>query len=175
MRRFIAVDLETSGLDPERHEIIEVGVVGQGRVLESLREEFSLPFDEQRADPRALEINGYGYREFAPEASPAYVAGWLSWALYDAHIVGKNPSFDAGFLKALLERHGRKPTWHHRLVDVGALAWGHYNARHPDNPWPQPPNVDKVADLLGIPNEGLHTALGDAEWAWRVFRHVVPE
>lgn len=53
-------DLETTGLDPARHEIIQIAAVAIGSGWEE-REEFEVKmnFDKAKADPRALEINSY--------------------------------------------------------------------------------------------------------------------
>jgi DNA polymerase III epsilon subunit-like protein len=185
-RLFAAVDLETSGLDPAKHEIIEVGVVLElprlgGALYDSIVVEqhtFSLPFDVARADAKALELNGWGTRPFPPERDPAWAAGFMSAVLADKYIVGKNPQFDVGFLAALLARYGLKPTWHHRLVDVGMLAWGYSSGVETycmGQVWPQPPNSEKVAELVNVdwPENERHTALADAQWAYDVFRMVV--
>lgn len=178
MPRFVAVDIETSGLDPDWYDIIEVGLVvetdtGVDRI------EFSLPFDLSSADDRALEINGYGQRAFAPRVDDVAKQVGLTYPLLDGvHIIGKNPSFDVGFLKPLFQNHGyMNPPWHHRLIDVGMLAWGWYNAfGEVTQTWQEyPPNSECVAELVGVPLPTTrHTALADAEWAYDVFRKIVP-
>lgn len=179
MRPFVAVDVETSGLDPRVHELIEVGLVfeedaGTEQVT------FSLPFEPELASVDALRINGWDRRgsrtEFPDRMESVAAAELLHERLHDVHLVGKNPTFDAAFLAAFIDSEiGAPPPWHHRLVDVGALAWGWYCAG-PEK-WTQPPNVAKVAEMMGIPiyDEVRHTALGDAAWAYRVFRTIVPQ
>ena len=133
MRGFVAVDIETTGLDPLHHEVIEVGmIIDLPDHPEVYPVEFSLAFDENKADPEALAVNGWGSREFAPLINPRDAALVLHENLDDVHIVGKNPTFDAGFLEVFLKRHGYQRNWHHRLVDVGSLFWGWYNAIHDD-------------------------------------------
>jgi DNA polymerase III epsilon subunit-like protein len=180
MRSFIAVDVETSGLDPERHDIVEFALVklvdGTPNTMAG-----SLPITPELADPQAMEVNGYGLRELALLLDPNAAAGIIAGATEYCHLVGKNPSFDAAFLRRLLERWGYTPKWHHRMVDVGALAWGWWQGQIYegwDRPeWSYPPNTDEVAKIVGIPREtvnGFHTAPLDAEWAWQVFAEVCP-
>ena len=193
MRRLVAVDVETTGLDPVKHELIEVGLVfrtGQDPSdadAPTREESFSLAFDVEAADPKALEVNGYGKRNFARLVNPVYAAGFLRSILDDAHLVGKNPQFDGAFLAAFIAKagpHTKTPPWHHRMVDVGTLAWGWYNGvelggRNEDplteDFWDTPPNVEQTAKLLGVPlPEGdAHTALGDARWAFKAMEKVV--
>lgn len=174
MRKFVAVDVETSGLNPEVYELIEVGLV----IPDRGEFEFSVPFDESRASLKALEVNGWGKRQFAPQVDPVYLCGFLQSVLNDVHLVGKNPSFDAGFLWAFIRKHSPfpadSPPWHHRLVDVGCLAWG-WDCSREIPPWSQPPNVSKVAEMMDIPlpSDEAHTALGDARWACKVFSRIM--
>jgi DNA polymerase III epsilon subunit-like protein len=187
MRGFTYVDVETSGLVAGHHEIIEFAVITEigdrSKVYTG-----ALPFDMDRASPEALEVNGYGKREFPREVSGQVAASRIYEMTDDRHLVGKNPGFDAGFLEEFLALYGGKPNWHHRLVDIGALAWGYYNGRSAfgrggptDIAVPsrlEPPNTDETAELMGIPrpltNEGYHCALYDAAWAQEVFRSIVP-
>lgn len=161
MGRLVSVDLETSGLDSSKHEVIEVGLVFEkDQQVETV--EFSLPFDIRRADPRALEINGWGKRVFPDNMDRARAVGYLQIVLNDAHILGKNPCFDAGFLTELFRQYGARPVWHHRLVDVGSVAMGAYRQR-------EVPNTERVEELTGMPLEGRHGALNDAKWVWDTF------
>ena len=161
MRPFVAVDIETTGLDPNKHEVIEVGLVS-----EQGHETFSLEFNPELADPKALEVNGWGQRSFPECYEVVYAQDVLNDWLTGVHLVGKNPQFDAAFL----ERYLGKAVWHHRLVDVGSMAWGWYLSD--GNVWEQPPNVAKVAEMVNIPIRNQHTALDDAKWAWDVFHYI---
>lgn len=168
MGHLVAVDLETSGLDPAIHEIIEVGVVWRmpGR-LDTATMEFALQFDESRADPKALEVNGWGKREFGPTVDKQWAREFLMELLDDAHVVGKNPIFDLSFLQRfLLLKTGEKP-WHHRTVDIGAVCMGRFRLL-------DPPNTEAVESLTGIriPENKRHSALADAQWAWDVLHWI---
>lgn len=173
MGHLVAVDLETSGLDPNVHEIIEVGLVWQGTHKDRLfQREFTLEFDESKADPAALEINGWGKREFGPTVDEKWAVEFLAELLDDAHLVGKNPaSFDAQFLRAFFKKHGwtfgDKPMWHHRMVDIGNVVMGRFRLL-------EPPNTAAVEDITGIriPENKRHSALADARWAWDVLHYL---
>jgi len=198
--RYVSIDLETGGLDPTLHPITEVGLVIESyeyadhmdRPARIEEVTFSLPFDTTACSPEALDIQRYyerrGLNDYPPQWTAGRAAGFLHEVLDGAHLVGKNPSFDAGFVETLCRSFGLTPTWHHRLVDVGALYWGYHNGlyRHylgtvEDLPreiitLDDPPNSAKVAELSGIalPEDTRHAALVDASWAYRVFRKVVP-
>lgn len=186
MRRFVAVDLETTGLDSDQDQIIEVGLAGEHPDGDYFEQTYTLPFHEDYAHPEALAVNGWGKRPFPAMWTEYESVAFLAHVLNDVHIVGKNPQFDVGFLKVEFAVQDVATVWHHRLVDVGPLAWGWKSAHDQAYGEPltiQPPDVDDVANMLGIPRETVgnnstgeqwHTALMDARWAYRVFREIVP-
>lgn len=166
MPRLAFVDLETSGLYPVEHEIIEIGAILEvdGEVVDEFT--CSLPFDAARAHPRALEVNGWGRRPF-PER-------WSSWdALVrvddmtsGAFVVGNCPWFDDAFLKVWFAGHGVTPRWHYHLVDVENLIAGKLGLRPP---W----NSETVSEAVGVPVPvDQHTALADARWTRDLYHAV---
>jgi len=79
--RLVFVDCETTGLDPELHDIWEVSAweawpeAGGGYSLDAYGPRtWQLPVPEAKAaqaDPRALDIGGYWQRRWRPSDSPA--------------------------------------------------------------------------------------------------------
>ena len=110
----VYIDTETTGLDPDRHEVWELayavdnGPILSGVVAHSLR----------YADPTALAMNGYNDRGVVPV--PSDVESICRSALDGATLVAANPAFDASFLRA---RWGVTP-WRYRMLDVEAYAMG---------------------------------------------------
>ena len=109
-KKLAFIDLETTGLSPKKHEILEIGYIlaeqvpqeGRGPVLRIL-ETFDTKVAPERigeADPTALKINGYneeGWRGAMPlEKALRYLAEKTSGAI----VVGHNVDFDLGFLRA---------------------------------------------------------------------------
>ena len=189
MRRFVAVDLETTGVNPYQDYIVEVGLAGESPHTGSyFEEEFSLDFPEEAMSAGAAAVNGWGKRQFAGILIPPAAEELLRTALTDVHIVGKNPNFDESFLRFWWNQHQRNEPvpWHHRMVDVGTLAWGSDCAAKGFNAdcFPLPPNVEDVERMTGIMRETVrgrkakgeyHSALCDARWAYQVFRSIVPK
>lgn len=166
MKPWIVVDIETSGLDPLVHEVIEIGMVSH------MGEEWecSLPFDLNKASPKALEVNGWGTREFAPLVQPMEAINMLHKLFYNTGvlIVASPAHFDVGFLGALCSNHTFQPPWGHRsVIDLKSFACARLGVL-------TDLKNSEIARLFDIPEpEDKHTALADARWTARLFRAVL--
>ncbi|MEK7477748.1 MAG: 3'-5' exonuclease, partial [Patescibacteria group bacterium] len=120
------IDLETTGLDPVKHEIIEIGCIlarqvgreGQGPAIEVI-EEFDLrvkPEHLETSDPESLRINGYNEMDwlFAVDLGSAMKA--VSDKTDGAILVAQNVAFDWLFLeKAFVKTSVPNKMDYHRL------------------------------------------------------------
>lgn len=156
----IYLDTETTGLDPRVHEAYEVAWSAEPT---DLMQRLILPHDISRADPDALEFNGYHERGISQErvATREDIA-LLHEALQGKTLVCANPPFDRAFLSNLFHRFGLEPEpWHYRSLDVESVAGLVLGER-------TPPSMKRIVARLndeydaGIP-EGDHTAMGDVE------------
>ena len=110
----IYIDVETTGLDPERHEVIEIGWVDGDR-----SGRYIVPHIGITADPDALRINKYNERNLGTAPCGTSRTGSPTWRTdWRKDSGGCNPRFDAAFLSRLF---GREP-WHYRLLDVQSYA-----------------------------------------------------
>lgn len=163
--RIAIVDIETSGLDPERHEIWEVALI-----VDDHEYEWMVQPSLKTAEPMALRVNRYYQRRpgnVSMWANPFTVATTVARLTDGRHLVGAVPSFDASFLDRFLRRHGECPTWSHRLVCVETLAAGYLRML--------PEGLRKMAEKLGlvVDEDTHHTALGDCRLARDVFEAVM--
>jgi len=110
----------------------------------------------ETADPKALQLNGYAANPGRWSTAPT-IAEVLPTVLehLDACIMaGHNVYFDKGFLDAAHKRiHGAGLSFYH-CFDTVTLAMEHL-------PGLDRFNLNACCDLLGISNEGAHTALAD--------------
>jgi DNA polymerase III epsilon subunit-like protein len=184
------VDTETTGLDPDRHEIWEVGLI----LPDGAEHRWFLPVDLGRADARALAIGRFHDRYPKPSYGPrphivdgvtdlddfAYEFAELTRG---RHLVGAVVSFDAERLSKLLRANGACPEWHYHLIDVEALAVGYLAGTRGttdddtsvENLVTPPWKSDQLTEALGIhvPEAEKHTALGDARWAKAIYEAVM--
>jgi DNA polymerase III epsilon subunit-like protein len=178
------VDTETTGLDPERHEIWEVGLI----LPDGSEHEWTLPVDLARADPKSLAMNGYHERHGGWDYDIVETAeikrgfaNTFATLTRGLHLAGANVSFDADRLWRLLRANHQCPMWHYHLIDVEVLAVGKIAQLHPRDvpealavrtpPW-------KHTDLvraLGIDPDSFdrHSAIGDARMAKATYEAVM--
>lgn len=146
----VYLDTETTGLDPQLHEVWEIAfAIDDGPIMSS-----TVSHGLRNADPKALEINRYNDRvdrrklAYPRVAAMEFEAGVLR-ALEGSTLVGANPAFDAGFLQS---RWGERP-WKYRLLDVEAYAM-------PFLGLDEPKGLAYIAEQLGVTAPD-HTAAAD--------------
>lgn len=118
----IFLDCETTGLDPSRHTIWEIGFAIDDEDIQAAVVTHSLV----GVDADALEVGNYWARMMEPFSAfegsiwEDELKNRLTAYGDDICLVGANPRFDAEFLRV---RWGFEP-WHYRLLDVESYAIG---------------------------------------------------
>jgi hypothetical protein len=174
------IDTETTGLDPDRHEIWEVAAI-----IDDFEWVWQLPVDLKLAEPSALRIGRYHERTVIPfqatrrafgeqpsgetvAMEPRWFAGQFAKLTAGRHLVGAVVSFDEERLRKLLFANGECPEWHYHIVDCEALAAGKLGV---EPPW----DSYELSRSVGVDPLAFdkHTALGDAKWARAIYRAVM--
>jgi len=175
LSRIVVVDLETSGLDPVRHGILEIGACFLANP-DMEGSHFEMKVRLHRAldwTAEALAVNG---RDRAGLYDPALVSerdalqALFAWAgpgplVLAGMNVGK---FDLAFLSAAMARHPevRWPKLGHRTLDMHsvALAWAAQNGKEVDVTRLSTESTDAIYLMLGLPEEPKpHRALTGAQ------------
>ena len=181
------IDVETTGLDPQRHEVTELAVVFDAHWLNTTAAPWTRrvnvmgdtavyttkvkPARLDQADPIALQVNGFNAYEWgsAPSASAVapIVAELLGRNAANPVIVGHNVQFDISFLSALLRQGGVTEQLSHRAVDTYTLAFEHLAPCGLDSL-----SLDNIRRFLDLPTQGAHRALKDALDARLVYKQL---
>ena len=168
------VDVETTGLRPGYHEVIQVGAIRTTPDGKSVKEKYVAkiaPAFISRAEPKALEVNGYTPELWAPEhCTPAGTVALDLLAIgRDTTFAAHNAAFDDNFLGAFLEGLRVSRPWGYHLIDTQTLAQllnkrvldiGGYS-------------LDKIAAHFGWPRSEKHDALEDAELARKTYLEAI--
>jgi DNA polymerase III epsilon subunit-like protein len=161
------IDTETTGLNPVYHEIIEIAILvesvlpdGTGTIVSSWATKIS-PERIDRADAKALEVNGYTPEAWAGAPRFGEVAPQIAELLASGSLVcGHNVGFDVAFISAsfALIGSGSKVRIPYHKLDTVTLAYAAWNGAGTGPGL----SLDKLRKHLGIPMEGAHSALKDA-------------
>lgn len=190
--RYISIDIETTGLDPERCQILEIGAVIEDwkkPILQLPTFQCFVQHEEYRGQPRALLMNSRILKILTnPEyLTPLDTAHHQEYHIFQSHMVydhfakwlvandfsdgkitvaGKNfGSFDLQFLKHLPNFQLIASRFRHRFIDPAMLYW------EPDDI--VPPNTKECLIRAGMPVEITHEAVGDAQQVIKLIRHHV--
>ncbi|MDW8060308.1 MAG: exonuclease domain-containing protein [Thermomicrobium sp.] len=163
-RSFVALDVETTGLRPSRHRVIEIGAVRyeQGRCVER----FAVLVNPHRRLPGYIvRLTGIRDDDLVTAVPFAEVAAALRRFLGTSVVVGYNVGFDLDFLDFEFRRIGQGPLANPAL-DVLPLARQLLagNGRY---------DLDSVCRAVGIERTTRHRALPDAEATAELYLRLV--
>lgn len=159
--RFVVFDLETTGLDPSRDEIIEIGAIRVNR--DSIHHEtFQMLVKPTQVVPAKItSLTGITQAMLDAEGVPIEEAlpAFLDF-VGDLRLVAYNAEFDMGFLTSAAARQSR--TIHNPVscaLKMARRAWSERSSY-------------RLADLAkdgNLSNHDAHRALGDSERALIVY------
>jgi DNA polymerase III epsilon subunit-like protein len=167
----IVLDIETTGLDPKRHSIIEVGAIDFYNPTNYFNEKCQIWIGAE-VDLSALEVNGFTLNEIQDQiiTQEELISNFKIWtdSIEDKTIAGQNVDFDINFLIESTKRFGQNFNWGKRKVDQHSIAYAHYLKRNI-----KPPLKDGISNLdgdtimnyVGLPPEPRpHRALNGAKY-----------
>ena len=154
---YAIVDVETTGLNPNYHEMIDIGIIIVNQKLEIKGQYYSkvLPNFPDRIDSMAKHINGFDLKRWAQEEAISEEDLIEGMSIFLDNYAGKpifiafNSWFDSGFVRNLLNEYDYKfnDWFDYRVLDIPsiALACGYF---------PTTPDFnEKLATLLEVQPE----------------------
>jgi DNA polymerase III epsilon subunit family exonuclease len=164
---FVAIDVETTGLDPRRDAVVSLAAIPfvHGQPTQG----FVTLVDPGRAIPPAsTRIHGIDDRRVRGAPSIADVLPNVDDALAGRIVVGHDVAFDLTVLA-----HARRVL---SRAEPGCIALDTHRlavALHPS--WRRHAELESLAERLGIGVVGRHTADGDACLAGRILMALLPQ
>lgn len=158
---YLSIDIETTGLDPEHDQILEIGAVyDDGKELKMFRKIAKL--ERVSGSPFAMHLNSSLLKEMisnAPELSVNPVKdlnNWLNHLFYNTNLEGKPITLAgkniANFDLKFLLKAGFNYPYRHRIIDIGSVYFSDFY---------YVPSLDEINQLLGL-GPVKHNALDDA-------------
>ncbi len=154
-RIYVSLDLETTGLEPERDAIIEVGAV-KFRGDEVLETWSTLVRPERPIPYRIRRLTGIEQEEADAAPSVANVVARLASFVRDYPVVGHNIGFDLSFLRQRGLLLTNQPVDTFELAGILVPHASRYS-------------LTRLADELEVLSDGAHRALADAETTRKLF------
>jgi DNA polymerase III epsilon subunit-like protein len=173
---FAFLDCEFGGLDPELHDITEIGViVTDARLAESIEREWKVIARADRVTPSSIEISGYDAAVWAKEAVPVRQALTELAELLPTGCkvvpAGQNVRMDVAFLERAYKNCGIAWPFDYHVIDLATLffAWSLVAGEKVEAL-----SLRQAATRAGLAqNKVAHRALADARLTLETFRHYV--
>lgn len=177
----IALDVETTGLEPERCSIVSLGAVDTDEPENQFYDECGV-WDGAHISDEAIAINGFtreeltnGEKKSEAELIKAFVA-WATDRPQNKTLIAQNVSFDHDFVRAACKRAGVEFPFAKRTIDIHTLTWLHMTKQGlpvPVGNGHSLINLDFALRYCGIPEEPRpHNALTGALSHAEVFMRI---
>ena len=165
------IDIETTGFDIERQEIVEIGCVivkQDNGVVGEIVDEFEIKIKPQRineADPEALAINGYNEAAWMFALDLPQAIEHFAEKPKECIMVAHNIAFDYSFIAKAFAVTGVENKMFYAKMDTISYAY----AKLGNNPVVTRYSLGALCTHYGITNENAHTALADARATYEMY------
>jgi len=190
------IDTETTGLNPEWHEMIQICILPLDSNIQPRRDVLPfyielIPEHPERADPKAMEINRLSFAKIAQrgldrEKAKDVFEEWaqklkLPQTKYGKKKqilpLGQNYPFDMGFIKAWLGHEMYNQYFHYGFRDTKIVAT-YLNDRAAMHAEKIPFNklsLGSLAKKLNVTHEKAHDALSDCQTTAEIYRQFLKQ
>lgn len=171
---FAFIDVETTGLDRDKHEIIEIAAViakyrdGIFTVVDELDLKIQ-PQNIETADPQALRVNGYNEADWIFAVSLEDAMKSFSEKTDGAVFVAHNATFDHGFIESAFKKTNVPDKMHYHRLDSMSIAFAVLNLNGDAGRL----SLGALCEKYGIENKKAHSAFADAYATYEVFKAIM--
>ena len=165
-RPVVWLDTETTGLDENKHEIIEICLYCETDPERCLTVKVQ-PEHIERADRIALQVNGYAPWKWKHAVAWSKVGPDVNEMLKDAIVAGQNVDFDMRHINASLKRLGINADHGRHKIELSTLSYEYLVPMGLEGL-----ELHAVCDFLGIPNEGAHGAKADVMRSLQAYKTI---
>ncbi len=174
-KKLAFIDIETTGTNPFKHEILEIGCLiarqNDDGTFEAV-EEFEVkvqPEHIETAEPEALRINGYDESQWLFAHTLEESLKLLNQKLGgSATMIAHNITFDYSFIINAYSRLGMEDPFFHKY-DTLTMALMKFK----DEEDMQRLSLRALCERFNIKNDKAHTALADVRATFEVFKKLM--
>lgn len=187
----IFLDIETTGLDPNRHRAIDIAFqiinLSTGKLTGNYQSIVRQPREIwDRCDPVSLEINGFTWEQVCTGKDPAVVGQEIIQLLTQLKtergqsvFICQNPAFDRGFFTHFVDVYTQERLqWPYHWLDLASMYWAlkAKNVAQHGVPFPARMNLSKneIAKTFNLPEEERpHRAMKGVEHLMMCYQVVL--
>jgi len=172
------VDTETTGLNPDVHELIEIGLVLVSQEWHgdapsfAVLEEFEIKIKPERiedADPVSLRVNGYNEEEWKDAGTLSDAMELFASKTEGVIMVGHNVAFDSAFIEKAFRIAGIASKMHYHRLDTISIAFAKLHLNETIDKY----SLHYLCGRFGIMNEQSHRALPDARATFALYKKLM--
>jgi DNA polymerase-3 subunit epsilon/oligoribonuclease len=166
----IFLDIETTGLDPQRHCPLDIAIQIVDLTEMCLKGEYhsGITISNEKwlqHDPASIQINGFSWEKTISGASIAMIkkeiiAFFKQYGITrgEAFFICQNPAFDRGFFNHIIDVYTQESLlWPYHWLDLASMYWVRYMDQHigTGTPIPLQTNLSKnsIAKFYDLPEE----------------------
>lgn len=173
LRRPLAItDVETTGLDYQLHEIIEIGLIMADQKTLKVLDEWSVKIKPRKiktAAEQALKVAGYNKLDWLGAVTLKEAMEVYSKKTKNAIFVAQNSFFDWAFLSEAFKATGVEDYTDYHRVDLFTIGWSRSRELHGLKKF----TLKEMCQYFNIEPEPLpHRALNGARKALEVLRRL---
>mgnify|MGYP001597431851 FL=1 len=177
----IVIDVETTGVYPEKNSIVSIGAVDFSKPENQFYEECRV-WEGADITLGALSINGFTEEQITEPNKMSLeeaVKKFINWTeeIEERTFAGENPNFDKSFLEDSLKRYKMDYRVGHRIIDLHSLSYAHHLKRGlipPAKNGRTDLNLNKTLVYVGLPSEPKsHNALTGAKMEAEAFSRLI--
>ncbi len=187
----IFLDLETNGLNPFKHKVLEIAFkiveMMSGDLVDSYCSiVFQTQQEWQNSDLMSLQINGFSWEDVSTGLPSQDVSQQIQKCFAKNKIkrgkavfICQNPSFDRPFFAQIIDPdHQEKLFWPYHWLDLASMHWAlallRKERRNGPYPWDTGISKDRIAKAYQIPAEVRpHRAMNGVDHLLLCYKSVV--
>lgn len=185
----IFLDLETTGLDPKKHRILEIAFkildLSTGKTLHTFQSIVKQPLSVwQKSDPTSLKINGFSWDMLSCGKKEEDLTKEIIEIFQQQRICRKksvyicqNPSFDRAFFSQIIEIYQQEALqWPYHWLDLASMYWALTLKKNFSSPPSFPSSLSKnaIAKKNNLPLEkDPHRAINGVDHLLLCYKKIV--